>query len=226
MSGPGVVARSVSPRGETVLRRRADGALELRVNGVFVMDDVETGSERRLATASLAAAASPRRVLVAGLGLGITLRAVLASGAVEQVMLVELEPALVDWLRADLVPGGAAALADPRVAVRVGDVAETVRTSRGGAYDVVLLDVDNGPDHLVHDANTALYRPPFLRRCRDALAPGGALVVWSMAESPALHAALTEAFDRAWTEPVPVRLGARAETYWLHLGAGDPPPPH
>jgi hypothetical protein len=34
------VARAVSERGELVLRRRDDdGALELRVNGVFVMDD-------------------------------------------------------------------------------------------------------------------------------------------------------------------------------------------
>jgi len=44
------VANAVSERGEVVLlRRRSDGSLELRVNGVFVMDTVETSAERLLA---------------------------------------------------------------------------------------------------------------------------------------------------------------------------------
>ena len=59
------------------MRRRADGALELRVNGVFVMDDVETTSERRLAEVVLERGA--RDVLVGGLGLGFTVRALLAE---------------------------------------------------------------------------------------------------------------------------------------------------
>ena len=62
------VARARSERGEIVLRRRFDpGAtaggtevLELRVNGVFVMDTVETTSETALARTVLDQAASPR----------------------------------------------------------------------------------------------------------------------------------------------------------------------
>ncbi|MFY9915048.1 MAG: hypothetical protein WAK18_10300 [Nocardioidaceae bacterium] len=49
-----VVAEARSERGAVVLRRRtADGALELRVNGVFVMDDRETATERLLAHITL-----------------------------------------------------------------------------------------------------------------------------------------------------------------------------
>ena len=67
---------------------------------------------------------------------------------------VELEPALVDWLRAGLVPGAAGLLDDPRVSVLVGDIADAVAHDDSRAtYDVVLLDVDNGPDFLVHEAN-------------------------------------------------------------------------
>ena len=54
--GPNVVARATSHRGELVLRRRYDGAreaLELRANGVFVMDTAETSSERALAITAL-----------------------------------------------------------------------------------------------------------------------------------------------------------------------------
>jgi spermidine synthase len=75
-------------------------------------------------------------VLVAGLGLGFTLRAVLADPRVEQVTVVELEPALVEWLRSGLVPGGAAALEDPRVSVLVADVADAVAAAGSDEYDL------------------------------------------------------------------------------------------
>jgi spermidine synthase len=225
-------ARAETLRGELVLRRRADGALELRVNGVFVMDTVETSSERALAAAGLETVDDPRRVLIAGLGLGFTLRAVLENPRVEQVTVVELEPALVDWLRTDVVPGGSALLADPRVTVLVDDIAGAVTGPAGAiegadGYDVVLLDVDNGPDHMVHDTNALLYDRPFLRRCAGLLADDGVLVFWSMSHSPALLDALGAVFGRSWAQPCPVRLGERAETYWLHLaGAAGLGPSH
>ncbi|MPZ97680.1 MAG: hypothetical protein GEU96_22860, partial [Propionibacteriales bacterium] len=71
------VARAESERGEVVVRRRADGALELRVNGVFVMDTAQTSSERLLARAVLADD-GPDRLLVGGLGIGFTVRELLA----------------------------------------------------------------------------------------------------------------------------------------------------
>ncbi len=221
-----IVARAVSERGELVLRRRADGPLELRANGIFVMDDDEVSSERRLAEASLAAAADPGRVLVGGLGLGCTLAAVLEDTRVRLVTVVELEAVLVDWLRADVVPGGATLLADPRVDVRVDDVAAVLSDAAAAAYDVVLLDVDNGPDYLVHDANADLYREPFLRRCAATLSAGGVLVVWSMNESAALVHALRAVFPRVWTERCRVRLGGRDAAYWLHLGCTAPADGH
>jgi len=216
------IAQARSARGDLVLRRRDDGALELRANGVFVMDTVETSSESALAAASLASVSSPRRVLVAGLGLGFTLRAVLADPRVEHVRVVEVEAALVDWLRAGLVPSGPALLHDPRVSVAVVDIADAVAQAPPGTYDVVLLDVDNGPDSLVHETNARLYRTPFLQQCLRLLSADGILVVWSMNRSTALVEALVEALGSAdgvgvSTQPCPVRLGSRDETYWLHL---------
>jgi len=82
----------------------------------------------------------------------------------------------------------------------------------------VLLDVDNGPGHLVHEGNVGLYRPPMLAAARAALRPGGLLVVWSADESPSLREALAAAFVTARTYPLPVLLQGRTEHYWLHLG--------
>ena len=94
-----------------------DGALELRVNGVFVMDDRETSSEELLASAALASVRRPDRVLVGGLGLGYTVRALLADARLGSVIVAEIEPDLVAWMRSGLVPS---VLDDPRVSVEVG----------------------------------------------------------------------------------------------------------
>jgi spermidine synthase len=221
-----VVARAESARGEVVVRRRAGGApgdpigtadgalLELRVNGVFVMDTAETGTERRLARATLAQVAQPRRVLVGGLGLGFTLAELLTDPRVEQVLVAEIEPAVVTWMRQGVLPGGEY-LADPRVRVVVADLRDLVADLAGGDHDVILLDVDNGPDFLVHEGNAALYEPGFLTRCRRLLAAQGALSVWSSTGSPALETAMREVFGDCRVDPVAVDLQGRDERYWL-----------
>jgi spermidine synthase len=213
------IARATSERGELVLRRRHDGSLELRANGVFVMDTLETSTERALATRALARHAGPATVLVGGLGLGFTLGAVLEDDRVEHVTVAEIEEALVTWMREGTVPG-AGLLADPRVTVTVGDVAQVLRDSAGSTYDLVLLDVDNGPGYLVHDANAGLYESPALEQAMRATRPGGTVVVWSAAEAPGLEATMAGVFGRWRSEAVAydVDLQGRAETYWLYVG--------
>ncbi|SFT06541.1 spermidine synthase [Saccharopolyspora flava] len=213
-----VLARAVGERGELVLMRR-DDALELRVNGVFVMDTAHTETERLLAATTLGGLdrGDGLRVLIGGLGLGFTLREVLADARVTEAHVVEIEPDLLDWHRAGLVPGTAAALADERVRVTVGDVAEVLDAEPDGRCDVLLLDVDNGPDFLVYQENSALYDSPFLRRCRDKLAEGGTLAVWSADTSPDLLAAMREVFGDAEELAIPVTLGQRETTYHLFV---------
>lgn len=210
------LARAVSERGELLLRRRPDGALELRVNGVFVMDDAETSSEELLASAALDAVLRPARVLVGGLGLGYTVRALLADSRVESVLVAEIEPAVVQWMRDGLVPS---VLDDERVRVIVGDVRDVVLTQPLGSLDGLLLDVDNGPDFLVYNENSALYESDFLGECRLRLAPGGVLTVWSSSASAALEAVMREVFGGCEVRPVPVRLQGRAETYYVYQGS-------
>jgi spermidine synthase len=215
------IARAESGRGELVLRERRpeDGpsSLELRVNGVFVMDNVEVSTERALAREALALVDDPRAVVVGGLGLGFTMHEVLADSRVELCSVVEIEQALVDWMRDGTVPDGPALLADHRVNVVVADVAVALAEARPATYDLVLLDVDNGPGHLVHAGNAALYEPAALASARAVLRPGGALVVWSGDEAPALEAGMREVFDEVEVLPHEVRLQERDEHYWLYV---------
>ncbi len=212
------IARAETPRGEVVLReRRAEHqqtVLELRVNGVFVMDTLETSTERTLARAALGLVDAPRRVLVGGLGLGFTLNEVLADPRVESCAVVELEQSIVDWMRDGTIAHGPAYLADQRVTVVVQDVAVALQEAEEASYDLVLLDVDNGPGYLVHDANAALYAQPLLTAARRATA--GLLVIWSAAEAPQLGASMEAVFGNVTATPYDVMLGEREEQYWLY----------
>ena len=224
MNGLGYVevARAESERGELVLReRREEGGpaiLELRANGAFVMDSAEFSSEEALASAALELVAEPRDVLVGGLGLGFTMHRVLADPRVERCTVVEIEEALVTWMRDGTIPHGQAMLADERANPVVADVGLALAEAKDATYDLILLDVDNGPGYLVHPDNARLYQPPFLADCRRILRPSGALAVWSMDEAAELQQALGEVFDEVHALHHPVRLQDRDEDYWLITG--------
>lgn len=214
------IARAETPRGEVVLRRHrsalAADVIELRVNGVFVMDTQETGTEIELAAAALDVVPRPRDVVVGGLGLGFTTRRVLADPRVERVMVVEIEGVLVGWMRDGTVPHGPAILADQRVRIVNADILMAIAEARS-TYDLILLDVDNGPGYLVHEDNVRVYEEPFLARCRDLLNPEGALVIWSAAAAPELHSAMRAVFDEVDEQPHDVLLQDRPETYYLYV---------
>ncbi len=214
------IARAETERGEVVLRRRtsdsAADVLELRVNGVFVMDTLETTSEIELAAQALALVEQPSSVLIGGLGLGFTLQRVLADPRVERAVVVEIEEVLVRWMRDGTVPHGPAVLADTRATVLNADITMAIAEARS-TYDLVLLDVDNGPGYLVHDGNESVYQAEFLTRCRELLSPGGVLVVWSASASPELLAVLREVFGTAEEQAHHVLLQDRPEDYFLYL---------
>jgi spermidine synthase len=217
-------ARATTERGEIVLRERrstADtetpGVLELRVNGVFVMDTRETTTEQELARAALAQVEDPRAVVVGGLGLGYTAHEVLADRRVERLVVVEIEEPLVGWMRDGTVPHGPSYLADERLTVVIADIRQVMAEATPEGYDLVLLDVDNGPGYLVHEQNAEVYGTDFLSSVAQALRPGGAVAVWSSAESPALYDALATVFGAATPVPLDVTLQDREERYWLYL---------
>jgi spermidine synthase len=139
------------------------------------------GSEEALATLAYERLKGRPRphMLVGGLGMGFTLRAalgVLPGDA--RVTVGELVPKIVEWARGPLAHLFGDSLDDPRVAIEVRDIYEMIAGTQA-AYDAILLDVDNGPDGLIHVANDRLYGDQGLRAARAALKPGGVLAIWS-----------------------------------------------
>jgi len=130
------------------------------------------------------------RVLIGGLGMGFTLRAVLSElGGDAEVTVVELMPEIITWNRNPAYPLGAEPLNDTRVRLVEGDVFDEIGQALD-AYDSIVLDVDNGPEALTLVSNGRLYGTDGLALIYGALRPGGCLAVWSVADKPAFSEAL------------------------------------
>ncbi len=212
-----VVAREYDEHGEIALARRGE-VVELIVDGVFAMDSVDSSSERALATLALQGLRGEGlRVLAGGLGLGFTARALLDEPRVAAVHVVELHEALVGWTRQGLVPGVDGLLDNPRLHVTVGDVLLVVPALEPGELDAILLDVDNGPDFLIHQPNAEVYRPAFLQAATRALAPGGVLAVWCCDPAPRLADDLATACGPVETVTIGVVRDGREFTYTVLL---------
>ncbi|MEO6717511.1 MAG: spermidine synthase [Novosphingobium sp.] len=160
-----------------------------------LMSSRMAGSEEALATLScerITGLAAPQ-VLIGGYGMGFTLRAALAVLPARAVITVaELVPEIIAWAQGPMHELAAGCLSDPRVRLVQGDVAEMIRSSPG-AFDAILLDVDNGPDGLVREANDLLYSERGLRAAKAALRIGGVLAIWSAAKDDAFAMRLKRA---------------------------------
>jgi len=173
------VDRARAPDGTELVLARREGEWVVRAEGRVLMSSRVHGSEEALAALALARVARPRTVLLGGLGLGFTLRAALDRlPADARAIVAELVPALVAWNRGPVADLAGRPLEDPRVRLQVGDVRARIAEARG-AFDAILLDVDNGPAAMAHEENDALYGARGVRACRDALRTGGILAVWS-----------------------------------------------
>ena len=161
-----------------LFRRGKDFTIVLDRNEL--MNSRMSGSEEALATMTIARLGNrDGHVLIGGYGMGFTLRASCGSLSPRGKMtVVELVPEIVSWAKGFMAELTGDCLDDPRVDLVIGDVADFIR---GGEYDAILLDVDNGPDGLTRNANDRLYSAQGLAAAKAALRPGGILAVWSAA---------------------------------------------
>jgi spermidine synthase len=214
------IARHTGPRGEVVLRRRLGAGTpveELIINGAFAMDSSAGSSECLLGELALPTGRA-QRVLVAGLGLGYTVSAISAKD-VDVIDVVEIEQCLIDWAYQGLTAILAAVSSDLRVHLHVADVRHVLAgLSRrpAGPWDAIVLDVDNGPDFLIHEENRALYTDAGLRAAYDRLTPVGTLAIWCQSAAPHLRAVLERIAPPAREHIVEVTRGDRSFQYAIY----------
>ena len=185
----------------------------VRVAGRALMSSHVTDSEEALADHTLDRLDDPEDILIGGLGLGFTLRAVLDQvSAQTRVTVAELVPSLVGWNHSYVGGLNDHPLDDERCEVVIGNVMETIRAS-ASRFDAIILDVDNGPVALSNTDNDQIYSVAGVRACHRALRPHGILAVWSAGPSPKFERTLSSAhFD---TEVI--RVAAREGTAARHV---------
>ena len=136
------------------------------------------------------------RVLIGGYGMGFTYRAAAARlGDKAQIVIAEISEAIVEWAKGPMLGLTGESLSDPRLDLKICDVAALIDDANDGTcekFDAILLDVDNGPDGIVRDANNRIYSRTGLAKARDALKPGGVLAVWSAGPDPAFRKRLND----------------------------------
>lgn len=177
----------------TLYRRGADYMITLERNEL--MNSRMSGSEAALGTMSVEriGVLPDARILIGGYGMGFTLRAVLeVTGPAAHVTVAELVPEIIDWAHGPMAVLTDGCLDDPRVVLRVTDVAAVIEEAPS-AFDAILLDVDNGPDGLSRRGNNQLYNGRGLAAARAALTPGGVLAIWSAAPDVAFGKRLASA---------------------------------
>jgi spermidine synthase len=184
-----------TPMGEISLRRRRDPAAgvdvyEVKLGDEFLMSSLFTVAEVELARLALARMpGTDLDVVVGGLGLGYTARAVLDDARVASLIVVEALDEVIGWHRRGLLPHAAELTSDPRTRLVRGDFfALAADADAGGGldpdvagrrFDAVLLDVDHSPRHVLHPSHAAFYTEEGLRRLAGQLRPGGVFALWS-----------------------------------------------
>ena len=174
-----MVSSATSPDGTQLELWEHDGSYSIMINRIPLMSTRMHHSEEELARLGCRSLPAKPRILVGGLGMGFTLRAVLdllpEDGRVDQV---ELVPEVVEWNRGPLADFAGSPLEDPRVRLVMKDVRKVIAKARG-QYAAILLDVDNGPSVQQREKNSGLYSSNGIKQAHRALIPGGFLAIWA-----------------------------------------------
>ena len=188
-----------TPIGELSLRSRLDPRTkerlyEIKLGDEYLMSSLCTDSEEALGRLGVAEHSSGElQVVVGGLGLGYTARAVLESPQVASLLVLEALYAVIDWHREGLLPLGKTLTSDPRCRFVQGNFFEMAASREGfdpqqpqRQFDAVLVDIDHSPDQHLAPENTPFYQP------------GGIFGLWSNnSVDPAFVQRLQQVFSAA-----------------------------
>ena len=223
-----------TPMGLLTLRRRKEITLgidiyEIKLDEDFLMSSLFTVAEGALANLSLAELSEPDvDVVVGGLGLGYTARAVLDHPNVQELLVVDTMREVIEWHQQGLLPIGEQLTADPRCRFVHGDFFAMSASpsdgfdpeSQGRRYNAILLDVDHSPQNVLHPSHAPFYESVGLRQLTSHLLPGGVFALWSNdPPDDQFQAALSEAFAYYETHVVtfsnPIQHRDEANTIYI-----------
>ncbi|MFN3727841.1 MAG: hypothetical protein ACK4SZ_16235 [Allosphingosinicella sp.] len=149
-------------------------------------------------------------IVLGGLGLGLTAKAVLDLSNVRSLIVVEPIPELIEWHEAHLIPAGKPLTEDPRCRFVSGDFFDMAAPGgcfdiddRGRRYDAIIVDMDRSPRHLLYALNNFFYGIDGLLAISDKLTDDGVLALaWTDEPDPEFIQRLEIIFGHVEAEPV------------------------
>lgn len=207
-----------------LFRRELKGADEysIMLGRIELMNSRLSGSEEALATLTCKRLGVKNpRILIGGYGMGFTLRAALSVLPPQaHVEVVELIPDIVKWARGPMADLSQKCLDDSRVTITTGDVCDVINKA-DREYDAILLDVDNGPDGLTHEANDRLYSMAGLATAKKALRSNGILAIWSSEGDSKFTSRLHKSGFAVDVNTVPARSNGKGAKHTIWLAANS-----
>jgi len=213
--------------GDAVYRlERRGGVWDIAVDGQLVMSSAGPRLEADVADLAITpwGARDDLTVLVAGLGMGLLVRALLDRPHVRHVDVVEISQTITAWAAGPLAPLNGAVLADKRVRLIAREACEYLREpeaetgTRPGGWSILILDTDDWPALLSRPENVDFYHDEGLVVLETALRPGGVFVTHAMRRDDELEARLRQRFQSVARVGVPVEDRGESKVHYVYRG--------
>ncbi|WP_158212352.1 spermidine synthase [Natranaerobius trueperi] len=177
---------------------KSDKHYEIISNGVFLKSTHGGKSEIEMVKDGLFYLSDHKleniRILIGGLGVGYSLIPAVEDERVEVVDVVEIHKEVINWNYQYFSEYNKDVINSDKVRVFNDDIGKYLEEN-SNKYDLILLDVDNGPDWLVRPENYHLYQSEGLNLLSESLALGGYIGIWTISEKQELEANLIANFD-------------------------------
>jgi spermidine synthase len=192
--------------------------MEMIIDGVFIMASYNHLSSELLIRNAMKHFQTVKdiNILVGGLGMGFTVKEACSYPGIEKVDVVEIQPAVVKWNHEHFINFNGGCLNDNRVKIIIDDFYDYV-TGTDKRYDLISMDIDNGPMMLVKANNERVYNLGFFERIKEIMKPKGIFVIWSCNEEPGLLEQTRQIFKTCYMEEVIEEHSNRQVPYYLYF---------
>lgn len=191
---------------------------ELVINGVFIMASYNGySSELLIRNAIHKLEQSDISVLVGGLGMGYTVKEACKYPKIKSIDVVEIVTDVILWNKEFLLDCNEGCLSDPRVKIIQNDFYDYV-IGTNKRYDLICMDIDNGPSLIVNEGNNRAYGVDFFNRVKQIMNVSGMFVIWSCSFEEILLERMKKVFTQYWSEEVFEEYNGHNIPYYLYYG--------
>jgi spermidine synthase len=192
---------------------------EIIINGVFIMATYNSGSSEFLIRNAVSRIEEdgPLSVLIAGFGMGFTVSEACRDERIKSIDVVEMEEVIVDWNKRYFKTFEQSCFDSERVKLYIDDFYKHAINSKK-SYDIVCIDIDNGPMLLVNEGNEKVYTCEFMRVVAGVLNKDGICVIWSCDRDRRLEQSMEDVFDQVEIEELTEKFKGRDVSYYLYFG--------